>query len=594
MESIQSLPAQPPPSPRRRWLFFAGVFLLAVAVYLPTLGYGFVFDDQVMVIENRFAQSWQFIPRYFTEHVWSELHVHVLPNYYRPVFLLWILFNYSLFGLAPAGWHATLVLLHGGVSLLACLFAERLSGDFRTGLFCGLLFALHPIHLESVAWVSAVPEPLAAFFLLTAFLAWLRYRDELARGAATSRRWLAFSLGLAALAALSKEVGTVLPLLVFAYEWVRLGFELHSGPAAGRLAALRARFERSLRASAPFFVLFAIYLMVRVAVLGALSHGGKLPLSTVLFTIPSLLASYARHLLWPWNLSPFYDSPYITAFSAGRVLVPLLTVVAIVLLLWWLGRRSMTIAVASSWLAIPVLPLLNLRVFPENEILHDRYLYLSSLGWCLLLAVAVRAIAPRGRSALQFAALGLLCLAFAAATLVQLPPWKDDYSLYTWGLRHAPNNNLVANNLANILFERGRAQEAERLHHIVLARRPDFYLSLFNLGRYNYLQGNYAAAESFFLRGVRAKPNDPDMHMYLGRTWLRLGRTSQAVRAMENAIKLKPSDPAFHFALGVVFRQAGRLEDALREFSTALSLDPRMDSARQQASEVSALLGNAK
>src|SRR5574340_712765 len=190
-------------------LLLAATFI----VYVGTLQFEFVYDDMGQIVNNPVVHSWRYLPWYFHSNVWMQQYA--VGNYYRPLFLFWLLLNYTLFGLQPLFWHLTTVLAHLAVTWMVYLLVRRLTSDQATAAIAALLFGLHPIHLEAVAWISGVTEPLLAMLLVPAFLCYLNYRE---RGRA--RRWLLLSLLLFALALLTKETAVVLPALLFAYAWI--------------------------------------------------------------------------------------------------------------------------------------------------------------------------------------------------------------------------------------------------------------------------------------------------------------------------------------------------------------------------------------
>ena len=143
---------------------------LTFIVYAGTLGFEFVYDDHEQVLENNYVHSWRFVGHYFTGHVWSNLYAKDPGNYYRPLFLLWLRVNHMLFGLEPWGWHLTTALAHLFATYLVYLLAVRLVRDPVTAGFAALIFGLHPVHIEAVAWVSGVTEPLLAVLLIPSFL----------------------------------------------------------------------------------------------------------------------------------------------------------------------------------------------------------------------------------------------------------------------------------------------------------------------------------------------------------------------------------------------------------------------------------------
>src|SRR5207248_2866153 len=146
---------------RTRWLVPAVILLAVAAAYAYTLTFEFVYDDQAQIVATSYVHSWRFVPRYFQEHLWSH-KISGAGSYYRPLFLLWLLTNHTLFGLRPEWWHLTTVGIHLTVTLLFYLVTVRLARDRITAAMAALMFGLHPVHVESVAWVSGVSDPLVA------------------------------------------------------------------------------------------------------------------------------------------------------------------------------------------------------------------------------------------------------------------------------------------------------------------------------------------------------------------------------------------------------------------------------------------------
>ncbi len=186
-----------------------GVLALTALVYVATLRFDFVYDDQNQIVRNALVQSWQFVPGYFKGHQWMTLFPNASANYYRPLNFLWFRLNDAIFGLAPAGWHAMAILLHLAVTYLAYQVARRVTGRPLVAALTALLFGIHPTRHEVVAWVSGTTESLWALFFFAAFLAYLisRVSDRL--------RWMAVSCGCYAAGLLAKETAIVLPIVDF-------------------------------------------------------------------------------------------------------------------------------------------------------------------------------------------------------------------------------------------------------------------------------------------------------------------------------------------------------------------------------------------
>ncbi|HEX8088494.1 MAG TPA: hypothetical protein VF762_06545, partial [Blastocatellia bacterium] len=359
--------------------------VLTFVAYAGTLSYDFVYDDQSQIVRNPNIASWKFAPLYFTQHVWSHLQVKLMGNYYRPVFLLWLLLNNTLFGLNAAWWHLATVVIHVAATFMVYLLARRLSKDAVVAAIATLIFGLHPAHIEGVAWVSGVTEPLLALFLIPSFLFYLNWREARPK----ARLYLAASVVLCALAMLAKETALVLPAFILVYEWIHR----HAAPAVDPRIK---RILLGLRHATPYVAVTVGYLAARTAVLRGLGHAqSSLSLSTLALTWPSVLWFYLKQMFWPVNLSVFYDVPYVTSPGLANFAWPVIGLAAFSTCLWLMWRKledgaRVSMAMAVAWLTLPILPVLNLSVFAEGETVHDRYLYLPSIGFAIIAAIALR------------------------------------------------------------------------------------------------------------------------------------------------------------------------------------------------------------
>jgi tetratricopeptide (TPR) repeat protein len=570
--------------------------------YAGTLGFDFVYDDRTQIVYSPFVHSWRFVPRYFTSHVWSYQYPHMLGNYYRPMFLLWLRINHALFGLNPWPWHLMCVLLHVGVTALVFGLAKRLTRDDFTAGAAALIFGLHPVHVEAVAYISALPETVKALLLLAAFLCFLRWRDS---GEHTGRGWLFVSLLFYALDTLSKETALVLPLLIIAYAWI-LPSEVNLA-AASRLR----RLARALRVALPYLALTLVYLVARDLALKGLSHPvNSLALLTLVLTIPSVLFFYLKLLFWPVGLSAFYDLPYVTHPGLKNFLLPafLVAVVALILVVWSRrasgvalagepGRESRAVIFASLWLAVPVVLLLNLRVFPADEVVHDRYLYLPSVGFALLVALGIRHLRVGrarwwGWPAAQVVLVVALAAGLGAATIHQSLYWSDELSLYSHAHQVAPRNNAAETSLAAVAGERKLYSACIELYQDVLSRDPNFWRANVNLAYTYYELGRLEEAAEYFRRSIASDPVDGDQYLYLGLSLLRLGHPAEAEAAVRRALLTRPGGANYHYVLGVILKTRGNLPAALAQFQAELARNPGNDHARAQIEEIRNDLGH--
>ncbi|MGA3167384.1 MAG: tetratricopeptide repeat protein [Terriglobia bacterium] len=568
----------------------AAVLITATCLaYAATLGFGFVSDDRFQIVGNPFIASWRFLPQYFASHVWSYIYPHLLSNYYRPCFLLWLRLNEAVFGGRAWGWHLTSVAVHVAVTYLVFRLGLRLTRDTGAALAGALLFGLHPVHVEAVAYVSGVAEPLAALFLVAAFLAWLRSREP-----GPKLRWLAAALALYAGALLSKESSLMLTVLVVVFAWIYVPREGGETLSVGRPRA-------ALVAATPFLAVTAAYLPLRIWALEGFAHTiTPLALSAELLTIPSVLLFYLRLLLWPFNLSCYYDTPYVSAPAFRDFVLPLTVILlALAALIFWYRwtrrqsrEESRALAFAGLWMALAIAPVLNFRLLPEGEIAHDRYLYLPSVGFVILVALALRQVERRlarstpGRSAWVAAAAVVFAALLAFATVRQSLYWSDELSLNFRAHQIAPQNVWATTSLAAAAAARGMVPAAVSLYQQALQSRPDFWRANVNLAYLYYQQGNFPEAVRYFERSSAADPTDGDQFLYLGLALAQTDRLEEAAAAIRTALLVRPQGKGYHLGLGLVLKRAGNLPEARQEFAAAVARDPQDAQARALLAEV--------
>ena len=562
-----------------RWLVPLLVLAATLATYARTANFQFVFDDNLFILSNSFAQSAANIPRFFTEPLWSGIAT-AQKNYYRPVLLLWVLGNYSVFGPHPAGWHITALLLHAINALLVYLLALRLARHRLAAGAAAALFGLHPIQAETVSFICCANDLLACLFVLASFLAYLNAREAFPAARARLLAWWAASLAFYACGALSKEPAVVLPFLFLLHEWI-------GAPAFCSTARLEPP-AGSLRANLlvlPHLALAAVYLLLRRHALGTVL-GGVVPILSrraEFLTLPSVLLAYLSHFLWPVDLSPFYDLPYQQTFSFAGVLLPVLFLLIPAALAAWAAWRSAAARFALAWTLVFLAPALHIAVFPRGEPVHDRFFYLPMAGLGLLAGVGfaaaanLRGHAPdspgRSLSTLSWAA-GAMLLALALIAWRQAGFWGNNYALFRRGVEIAPLNGIAAGNLGIEYIKAGDRADAAVLLRRADALNPNIWEADKIQGLAHYQAGRYKQAEQAFDVAVVTRPGDALSHLFLGLTYMKLGRMAQAVSEARRAVALAPQDPGFHYGLGTILEQSGDLAGARDEFRAELAIRP--------------------
>ncbi|MEN3330727.1 MAG: protein O-mannosyl-transferase [Blastocatellia bacterium] len=583
-------------SSRAMALVVMGITFLA---YVGTLGYEFVYDDRGQIVNNPFIKSWHYLPRYFTDHVWGHVDPTMLGNYYRPLFLVWLFINQTLFGLNAAWWHMTTILAHVGVTYLVFALARRLLKNVTAAAIAALVFGLHPAHIESVAWISGITDPLLALFFIPSFMFYLNWRDARAGNRVEHHQsafyrqpafQLAASLLFFVLAMLSKETALVLPALVFGMEWI-----YGDGPFIRRAVV-------AARTAALYAALAVPYLVVRSVVLKGLGHQlSTVSAQTTVKTWPSALWFYVTHLVWPANLSCFYDLPFVTELTLTNFALPLGGLLAIALGLWFIWRRleretRRRMAISCLWLVLPILPVLNLSVFAGGELVHDRYLYLPSIGLALLVGLGLSRLNVGhlqlfGQPALRFAGILLLTLGLGFATVNQHQYWASELLLFQHGLTVAPASRIARTGLANVLSDRGYFDAAVGMFNEVIERYPTNWKAINNLGCTYLKMGSFNEAEATLRRGIDIKPNDAKQYISLSVALQELNRLPEAEHAAEYAISLDGSGYGFHYQLGDVLEAQGRLAEALVAYQREAASHPDFAEASEK---IAALQGKSK
>ena len=584
---------------KSRFILPAIVVAVTFVAYMGTLRYDFVYDDEYVIVQNPSVQSWSFLPRFFGEHLW--FFKFPMSNYYRPVFLVWITLNHSLFGLNPVGYHLTTILAHVTVTLLVFNLARKLTGDLAAATIASLVFGLHPSHIEAAAWVCGVSEPLMAVFLIGSFLCYLRYRDA---NSGRRKRWLIASFALATLAVFEKETGVILPLLIFAYELIFrdskeiAGLDQPNSETSSQWWRVTS-WGPALTRSLPFVAIAGFYIVVRVAVLGSLGRtAAPLTPATIAFTWPSLLWDYVKILVWPTGLSVFYDTPYVVRPGFSNFMLPLLAVVILAGALWLLARRSRGGRLAAVWLVLPILPLLNISVFRWGDIVHDRYMYLPSVGFVLIIALGTRLLRVGkslvfGLPSIQVLVVVTLTCLLGTALVSQHINWANNLLLFHNSLMVAPHSRDAKTKLGGAFVDRSMYPEGIELLGEVYDGDPDSWDSNQEMGAAMYRAGRYADAEPYLTRAIEIRPSRSETHYFLGITLLGRNRLAEAEGPLREAIRLGPHSVFYHYALGAWYDISGDPRAALDEFRLELENNPNYPAARDKIVEINARLNSS-
>jgi Tfp pilus assembly protein PilF len=543
------------------------LMLCAALPYANTLLNSFVYDDRSQVLQNPYVRSFRYLRQIFTTSVWS-FRLGPVSNYYRPMMTFGYLLCYKLFGFAPWGFHLANVLLHTAVICLLFLLTSRMFPDRALALIAAALFALHPIHTESVAWIAAVTDLELTFFYLLTF--WFFLDVARPHGRRSEPTCLAMA-GSFVLALLSKEQALTLPCLATLYEHC-----YRQDRAETSRAQKFARYEA-------LWLLAVAYLLCRLHFLGAFAPMAKFPDLTryqAFVSAFALVGQYLWKLVWPVHLCAFYVFHKSISLLDPRVLFGglggLIACAALLVFLWKHARMA---SFGLVWILATLVPVLNPHWVGLN-VFTERYLYLPSVGFCWLAAWGVQclqAATSKRRPAWRHIMVVILS-ALAAASVVGIVTrnrdWKNDLALYTKTLAASPDANLIRNNLGLEYERQGDVEAAEREWRQVLERDPKNVDSLNNLGLLFVKRRQRVAGVGFFLQAIELDPTRAEPHLNLGFAYAEMGAMEQAELQLRAAVALAPQDPRALGALGFFYWRKGERSRAERALKLALSINP--------------------
>lgn len=500
----------------RRGLWIAILILTAAVPYLPSLRYGFVYDD-ALIVDSPNLSSPRHIPEFFTQSLDKKVGFHndTVPVFYRPLFLTQLCLTRVLFGPGPFAFHLFSLLIHLLNTLLLYVLTIEFGWSETTALFAAMLFAVHPVHVESVVWPSASPEPMALAAILVSLIAFRRFSASGKGG-----MWLALSLVALMAGLFVKETAMVVLPIVGALAFLE--------PVVAMTRAKRAMVVGS------FAVATLLYLLLRDSVLHALTTTIT-PTSWADMgrTWPDVLWFYVRHLVLPVQPSLLYDYDIIQRVTVTDFWLPLSGVLAFAIAMGYVAwkHRSPAALVAVFLLVLPVVLVLNFRVFYWGDLVHDRYLYTPSAGFCLLAALAMADLGQRlgekvSRS-FRWTVAAVLVGMLAVVTVVQAQPWRNDLLLMTNAVKIAPRN-IAAQMM---------------------------------LGRELESRGYFTAAATCYGRALQITPQWGPVWFSFGRTLLLTNDTPNAIRSLEQAVKLD-EQPISLVWLSMALNRAGQSQRA--------------------------------
>ena len=490
--------------------------IISLAVFSVTLGHDFIttWDDDKYVTTN------QIIRQVSLQNLRAAFSSFTLGNY-APLHHLSYMLDYAIGGVNPLVYHLHNIILHTLNGILFYLLLRKTEGDSRIAFIAAFIFLMHPVQVETVAWVSQRKNLLCMTLFLLSFLTYVNFLTE------GKRTLYCLSVAFFAMALLAKSVALFLPLLLLAYDLLR-------SERRDRWVVLN---------KIPYLVLgIACGIVAMISQLpeqggGRSGYYGGSPYATALTMIP-VFCRYLYNLLWPFNLSADYLVPIKTA-PDGEVVLCAILLAALALLAFYGARRNRACAF---WIIAALLAILPVaQLVPIVTLMNDRYLYFPMLGIATLLAGIIAFLADRGKAAkLAALLLGVCLLTLPWLTWQRAGVWQNGFTLWQDVLHKTPANHIAMTSLGDTFRETGNRDEALRLYRQALELNPDYFIALNNISNLLLETDQLAEADGYLMRLIRTYPKYPKGFEMLGILREFSGDLAGAESAYTQALHLKP------------------------------------------------------
>jgi tetratricopeptide (TPR) repeat protein len=530
-------------------------------VYAQTLWFPFVeWDDTFYVVKNptvKAGLSWSGVAWAFTTNQLSNWH---------PLTWLSLQLDAQCFGPTASGFHATNVLLHGIDTLLVLVVLWRATGRWAPSWLVAALFAVHPLHVESVAWISERKGLLSTLFGLLAIWAYLGY---VRRGGAG--RYLLVAASFAA-SLLAKPMLVTLPALLLLLDFWPLA----------RLT--QARAWTLVREKLPLLALSGASIVVSFFAQqagGALRPGEALALSDRIVNAVVALVWYLEKLVWPQGLAALYTHPYLpggTPWSPAVITASAALLVAVSVAAFR-ARRWPYLLMGWLWYLISLVPTLGILQLGFQPF-ADRYSYVPSIGIFIALAWALSdGLDALGASRVSrwaaSAVVGCALLALGAAAHAQVASWKDSFALFDQVLRVSPEDPVAHFKLGNLYRDQRTPELAMKHYREAVRIHPGFMKAQLGIGYMLLLLHQVEASIPHFLEAAKSPYSEGKAHRYLGFVYYKLGRASDSISYFREAVRMDPKDARSWNALAIVLEETGAADEAAEAHRKAAALDAK-------------------
>lgn len=506
-------------------------------------------------------------------------------NNWHPLTWLSHMLDCQLFGLNPAGHHFTSLLFHIANTLLLFWVLKRMTGAIWQSAFVAAVFALHPLHVESVAWIAERKDVLSGFFWMLTIAAYVQYakRPDIKKYLPVV---LFFCLGL-----MSKPMTATLPFVLLLLDWwplERYQNKIGASPKSKQAKPIyqKASFGSLIREKIPVFALAAILSAITFAVQQKGKPTGILegvPASIRITTAPlnirisNALVSYVSYIaktFYPRRLAVLYPHPADSLPIWGPI-VSFAILATITVVVICLARRRRYLATGWLWYLGTLVPVIGL-VQVGAQAMADRYTYLPSIGFFIMVAWGIGELSAKWRhqKLVMGTATGIVLAVLMVCTHKQVSYWRNSSTLFSHTLAVTKKNFIMHDNYGVELLNAGRLEEAAKQFDKALQINPDYLKARSHKGKALLEQGKFNEAISWFAEMVRTVPEYPDAQYLLGVTYARKGEYEKSIPLFEAALRLRPNWPDAYNDLALAYLLLGKYEPAIRNYKESLRIKP--------------------
>ncbi len=541
----------------KNYIYLIIIFAATIISYYPILDNEFVWDDNVFIVSNEEIKSLKNIPYFFANDV---------EGLYRPIRSVFYASSYALFGLNQLYYHLQAILIHLIAIILIYYILLKITDSRFISFTASLIFAVHPIHTESIAFITSSFDQIAIIFLLLSLYYYIKTTKQ---EKLYSMDWYYLSLLFFAIAALTSEIALTLPFLVILYDWFFIEKDYK-------------QLKSKIRYYVPYFAILVSYLIIRFFFIGVItrtSPSSAYAYFLTLATMTKVILVYIYLLIFPKNLAIERTVPLATSFFELAVILSVITILVVVFLAYYFRNKNKLVTFSIIFFFITLLPVSN--IIPIQRFIAETYLYLPSLGFAIIAALMInyllgKANITESKKTAAIFIIILLAIPYAILTINRNDVWQDELTLWANAVKDSPYSSKTHFNYAIILQDRKDYQNALTHYLLSLQLNPNRYQTYFNLGTLYEAINQRQNAVGAYNASLILNPNFADAHNNLGLLYSKLNQSELALKHLKLSLELDPSNARFHLNLGSHYNSINQLDLALEEFRQTLKLNPNL------------------